>query len=278
MLKLIPILAFALCLCLNAAMAAEHKKKTLGEMEVIALLDLQNEGKPELLIGLTQAQSDKYLKPGALKNSINAFAVRKDGLILLFDTGLGKGGARKGEVLESLAQAGIKPEDVNAVLITHFHGDHIGGLLENGKPVFPKARLLVPKVELEAKGDPKAVDFYQAYGDRAGTFVFGEEIYPGVMGLDARGHTPGHTVFQLESGVGRLLIMGDLVHFANVQMPLPDIAVTYDADAKQAIASRKKYFARAAGDNLAVAGMHLPFPGWGWLKKDGDGFSFKPLD
>ncbi len=278
MLRLIPVLVVIFVVCCSVLMAAEYQKKTLGEMEVIALLDVRNEGKPEILVGLTQAQTDQYLKPGALKNSINAFAVKKGGMTFLFDTGLGKSGARKGEVLESLAQAGIQPGDVDAVFITHFHGDHIGGLLENGKPVFPKARLLVPKVELDSKGGAKAVDFYQAYGGKAGTFEFGEEVYPGIMPLDARGHTPGHTAFKLESGGGRLLIVGDLIHFANVQMPLPEIAVTYDSDPKQAVASRKKYFDLAAGDNLAVAGMHLPFPGWGWLKKDGSGYGFKPLE
>ncbi|MCL2000527.1 MAG: MBL fold metallo-hydrolase [Planctomycetes bacterium] len=278
MFRFIPVLVLVLLTGIGIAMAAEYQKKTIGDMEVIALLDIRNEGNPDLLIGLTQAQADQYLKPRALENSINAFAVRKNGRIFLFDTGLGKSGARKGGTLESLVQAGIKPEDVDVVLITHFHGDHIGGLLENGKPVFSKARLLVPRLELESRGGAEKVDFYQAYGDRAGTFEFGETSYPGIVALEATGHTPGHTVFRLESGSGRLLILGDLVHFGNVQLPLPEIAVTYDSNPNQAILDRKKYFAMAAEENLPVAGMHLPFPGWGWLKKDGTGYEFRPLE
>lgn len=150
------------CIALaSSASAVDARSFQLGDLEVIALQDVATEGNPGLLIGLGQADAEKYLTPGALKNSINAFVVRNDEMTLLFDTGLGTGGARKGDLLESLARAGIQPGDVDAVLITHFHGDHVGGLLKDGEPVFPKARLLVPRVELEARKGA-GIEFYTA--------------------------------------------------------------------------------------------------------------------
>lgn len=261
----------------GAARAADGDSfsRAFGGMEVVALLDAGNRGpdRPELLIGLSQPDRDKYLKPGSMANSINVFVVKMGGKTLMFDTGLGVG---KGQLQGSLAKAGLSPSDIDDVVITHFHGDHVGGLVDNGKPAFPRATLHLGRLEVD-KWDPKGLGFIPVYGDKVKKFELGDEVAPGVKSVAAVGHTPGHTAFLLENGGGRLLIVGDAVHFTNIQLPLPDVAVTYDTDPVQAVAARKKLFDFAVAENLPIAGMHIAFPGMGTLAKEGTGYSMAPV-
>lgn len=278
---IVPACLFALFMLSFAvrAGAADHRAFRFGGMEVIALSDVggarNTQNRPELLIGLDEENAKKYLLPGAMANSINCFLVKKDGKIILFDTGLGAGG--NGLMLDSLAAAGVKPGDVDAVVITHFHGDHIGGLAKDGAAVFPKARLFVPRLEVEqnGKGSERFMPLYSA-----DTVIFesGQEVLPGITSVDARGHTPGHTAFILESAGERLFIIGDLIHFANIQLPLPDVAVTYDSDPEQAIVSRKTLFDRSITENMPIASMHMPFPGVGKFAKQGVGYTFQSAE
>ncbi len=117
-----------------------------------------------------------------------------------------------------------------------------------------------------------------AYGDRLGTFEFGDEILPGFTAVEAVGHTPGHTAFSLKSGGQEILFVGDIVHAAALQFPEPDECAAYDRDKEQAVASRKRLLTLAAENNLPVAGAHIPFPGVGFVKTDGKrGFTFSPV-
>lgn len=269
-----------LCLaCPMRGAAVDHRAFTIGDMEIIALADVDadrgGQNRPELLVGLSGPDAGKYLVPGAMKNSINAFLVKMDGKNILFDTGLGA--AAGGRVAASLAAAGVDPEQIDVVCITHFHPDHVGGLLKEGKPVFATSRLLVPRLEVE-KNAQGASTFLAAYADGLLAFEFGQEVFPGITALDARGHTPGHTAFLLESGGGRLLIVADSIHFPGIQLPLPEVAVTYDSDPAQAVAARRMLFDKAIAEKLPIAAMHIPFPGMGWLGREGTGYAFREME
>lgn len=255
------------------ALAVDCRFIRIGDMEIVALADVDQDARggnrPELLVGLGPEDAARYLVPGAMKNSINAFLLKKDGRNVLFDTGLGA----NGQVWASLEAAGISPDEIDVVCITHFHFDHVGGLMRDGKPAFVKARLYVPRLEKELNGKG-AEGFLAAYADRLEVFEHGDEVLPGVGAVDASGHTPGHTGFLLTSGHDRLFIIADLIHFPGIQLPLPDVAVTYDSDPTAAVAARRRLFDRAVRESLPVAAMHMPFPGVGMLRQDGDGYAF----
>ena len=110
------------------------------------------------------------------------------------------------------------------------------------------------------------------YAGRVHVFEFGDKVMPGVKALDTSGHTPGHTSFMLKSGKDKLLVIGDLIHFSRIQLPLPDVAVRYDVDPAKAVQARKRIFDYACEKNIPMAGMHVPFPGMLKLKKAGTGY------
>lgn len=273
------LLAAALCAGLLFGLtfeagAVEMKRFTSGGMELIALADVDRDqglaNKTELLIGMSDAEK-AALPAGIMANAVNCFIVKVGQDVLLFDTGFG---GDRGHLVKSMAEAGVKPEDVTAVLITHFHPDHIGGLVKGGEAAFPNARLMVPRVEVEAMAQA-AMTFIPAYAGRLHTFEWEHPVSDGVVALEAAGHTPGHTVFELDAGGGKLWILGDLIHFGAIQLPRPEVAVTYDTDPVKAVAARKRIFDMAAERGVTVAAMHLPFPGVGTLSKSGEGYAFE---
>lgn len=261
-------------LVVAAAGASEIHRYNWEGMEVIALADVDSKGeapnKPELLLGLTEAEK-AALPAGIMKNSINCFVVKLPGKTVLFDTGLG---GDHGRLLQSMAEAGLEPDDIAAILITHFHPDHIGGLVKDGKMVFAGAEIHVPRVEAETM-KREAERFIPVYAERVRMFDWDQPVIDGVVARKATGHTPGHTVFEITAGESSLLVLGDLIHFAGVQLPRPEVAVIYDTDPEEAIRSRKAIFDLASDRGITVAAMHLPFPGVGVLKHAGDGYAFE---
>jgi glyoxylase-like metal-dependent hydrolase (beta-lactamase superfamily II) len=237
-------------------------------------------------------QRRKYFTDGKSPSSINVFLLEIKGAerrLYLMDAGFGQLGPGKSDLPEQLRALGAAPGDIDGVLLTHMHTDHIGGLLKDGKRAFPRAAIVVSAPEInywtalagKEPGNPNAAlvkKVLSAYGaDIKTPFVFGEEVLPGVQALDASGHTPGHTVFNLEADGGRLLIIGDLLHAAALQFPLPDECPRYDMDTQAAVKARKRILDLAAERNIPTAGMHIPFPGTGSVNKDGAGYAFAPL-
>lgn len=212
-----------------------------------------------LFLDATDAQIDSLSLKEGVPASVSTFLVEKDGKYMLFDSGVG---APDSKLQEGLKTLGVAPSEIDYIFITHFHGDHIGGMMKDGGPVFTNAEIYASKTEYDAwmkmPEDKKSQveTMMKAYGDRIHMFAFGDTLPCNVIAMDASGHTPGHTVFQ----TGKLLVVGDLMHGAALQLKYPDICATYDMDKKGAIKSRKHYIEYARKNNLVIAGMHLPVP------------------
>lgn len=261
----------------------------VGDFTVIALADVIRDGNTNDLIGYTPEQKAKLTPDGKVKGGVNAFVVKTGDKIILVDTGLGK--TMGGNVAGALQKAGITPDKVNLVILTHMHVDHVSGLVADGKPVFTNAEVWVSAPEKEywydnskMRAAPRgsegsfimARDALDPYGKKVKTFQFGTEIVPGIRSVAAVGHTPGHTAYMVTSGSDKLLIWGDIVHVVEVQFPLPGVAIKYDVDPKTAVETRKQFMKDAADGNYRIAGMHLPFPGVGKVTKSGDGYKWNP--
>ena len=196
-----------------------------------------------------------------IPSSVSCFLMSVNGQDILFDTGLGGGTSL---LTETLAKQGKKPEEIKLIYITHLHGDHIGGMLKNGKAVFPNAEIYLNEMEYVAwMGMPKEKNEKQRkvldlYRDRLHLFHVGDTLPAGIVPIEAYGHTPGHTVFQK----GGVLVIGDLMHGAELQMKHPEYCASYDMDKKKAIESRKRILDYAKKNGLVMAGMHLPAPGF----------------
>lgn len=289
----------------GSALAADSgaaKEFTIGQYTVMPILDRSGEMKIDLFSGPLTPEERAALMPGGVAPaSVNVFVVKGPAGNILIDAGWGASIPGDNLFAERLKSAGLTFEDIDLVLLTHMHSDHIGGLLKGTAPAFPKARVLISGPELQywqtlveqaakpdsknTAPDPKAPPVapadlqgavMNAYGDRLETFQFDDRPAEGFTALSAIGHTPGHTVFLLESDGRKLLFVGDILHAALLQFPQPDENASYDIDPKQAVASRRAVLNMAAEKNLPIAGAHIPFPGTGLVKKDGQGFAFTP--
>lgn len=195
-------------------------------------------------------------------SSIGTFLLNANGEWILFDTGLGA--MRGGQMLNALAAQGLTPDSISAIYLTHFHGDHIGGLVAEGQPVFQQAQVYASQVEytawidnMPAEQNGMQREAMEAYAEQLHLFQFGDTLPHDILAIDAVGHTPGHTVFQC----GDLLVIGDLMHGAALQLAHPEISGNYDMDKAQAAVSRQRILQYAAENHLTMAGMHLPAPG-----------------
>jgi glyoxylase-like metal-dependent hydrolase (beta-lactamase superfamily II) len=264
-----------------SSVAAEDEKNVfhfrMGTWEVTMLSEGQQMGRASILVGASE-EALRVIPEGVFPNAINAFLVRRGEQVLLIDTGLGSA------LFGHLKALGVEPEDVDVVLLTHMHGDHVGGMLRNGARTFPRAEVWVARQERDfwAEREGLAKRVLEAYGKQLRLFepVEGKDVavtgLPGVKGIAAFGHTPGHCAFLLEDGEERLLVWGDLTHAMAVQMPFPQVAVTYDVDAGRAVESRLAILARVVREGIPVAGMHVPFPGIGWVVEEDEGYRFVP--
>jgi glyoxylase-like metal-dependent hydrolase (beta-lactamase superfamily II) len=281
--KLIPVLIFLVAV---AVQGKEEKKTTfnVGSFEVSLLTDGINKGTTDLLIGATPAMISKYAPTGTFDLAINSFMVRANGKTILVDSGMGM------NLLKNLKALKIDAKQVNIILITHMHFDHIGGLLSKGKAVFPNAEIYIAKQELDywtsaaeaAKlPEEKRHNFVQAqevaaaYKDKLHLFTpievgsDKENLFAGFRGLAAFGHTPGHTCYLIESDGEKLLIWGDLAHAMALQMPYPKVGLAFDVDPKKAIAARQKILEYVVKNKIPVAGMHIVPPARGQITKSG---------
>lgn len=270
----------------------------VGDVDIIALSDgsVPVDMHP-LVKGATAAQIDAALQrafqTNPVETSLNAFLVETGSRRVLIDTGAGDffGPGKGGKLVASLAAAGVKPEQIDDILLTHIHTDHSGGLIHAGHVVFPRATVHVGKPDVDfflapanqngVGGYDKAyfqqgtqsITPYQAAGKLA-TFSGRTEVLPGITAIPAPGHTPGHAVYRVESKGESITFVGDLVHVEALQMAQPAITVAFDVDQPAAAKQRIALFGEFAAQRELIAAAHLPFPGIGHVAKDGSGYSF----
>ncbi|MDR1938840.1 MAG: MBL fold metallo-hydrolase [Tannerellaceae bacterium] len=253
-----------------------------GLFEITLLSESQGQGNKGILIDATPEMLQQYAPDGAFPMGTSAYFVKTPDMNILVDAGYGR------NLFGNLQAIGITPEHVDVVLLTHMHGDHIGGMLRDGKPSFPNADVYIARPEhdywaSDSRGQ-QARDVIAAYKDKLHLFQpveIGQESTPlvsGILGIAAYGHTPGHTVYLMESDRAKFLIWGDLAHAMAIQMPYPQVAVTYDVNPKDAVAYRKKILEYVEKNRIPVAGMHIAFPGIGTLTKGETpgGYTFTP--
>lgn len=228
--------------------------------------------------------------------SVNAYLINTGSKLILVDTGAGSLlGDGLGKLVVNLKAAGYQPQQVDEIYLTHMHPDHLGGLTQNGKAAFPNAvvragqqdadfwlsesrlKQAPPKEKASFENVIAALKPYQAAGHFK-TFSNDGELSPGISAFAAHGHTPGHSIYLVESQGKKLLLLGDLIHVAAVQFAHPRVAISFDKDAKAAVAQRLRVFSDSAQRSVLVGEPHLSFPGLGYLNKQGEGYDWVPLE
>ena len=243
---------------------------------------------PEEVQELLQAN---FLPPGKLENGYTQTLLNTGSELVLFDTGNGAGRRPDaGHMRQRLAEAGVPPEAIDVVVITHFHPDHIGGLMEEGAPAFPNARYVIgqaeydfwsPAEKAEAEATARVGKLVQSnvvpVAEKATFVKAGDTVAPGVTAIASHGHTPGHLSFMIESDGRRLLVLGDVANHYVLSVQRPDWHVSFDMDKEAAVAARKQVLGMLAADRIPFVGYHMPYPSTGYIEAVGDGFRYVPV-
>jgi glyoxylase-like metal-dependent hydrolase (beta-lactamase superfamily II) len=210
--------------------------------------------------------------------TVNTYLIESGEHLMLVDAGYADNSPGTGLLLPSLAELGVKPIDIDTVLMTHLHADHDAGLIDRmGAAIFPRAELVLHEDELAFWRDESNLallsegqksDFVlanrvlAAYSDRLRPVRAGE-VAPNVFAVPTPGHTPGHTAWRIASGDDQLLIWGDVIHLPGIQFAIPEASVIYDLDCQAAASARRRVLEMVSADRIPVAGVHLDFPGYG---------------
>jgi glyoxylase-like metal-dependent hydrolase (beta-lactamase superfamily II) len=289
----------------HAQMAMErgYHRYNVGSIEVTAVSDgmWERAHDPNFIKDVSVDQTKAALAASGLPTDFVPIpftpnVVKTGGQIILIDTGTGgqTGGPKAGKFMSHLAAAGVDPGSVNHILISHFHPDHIFGLMTKApenKVVFPNAVVHLPTVESQYWTDPagieklpearrplarRAHEMFSLMKDKVRLFEGNKEVLPGIRSIDSWGHTPGHTSFHVSSGNDQLIVLGDVANIPALFVRNPGWHAAFDQDAAVAEATRRKLFDRAVADKALVAGYHFPFPAAGRIAKDGEGYAFTP--
>ena len=275
----------------------------LGAFEVTALYDGYIDLDSAILKDAKPADIERLLTRSFQKSpnvtSVNGYLVNTGGKLVLIDAGAANlFGATLGRLLANLKAAGYTPEQVDAVLVTHLHADHVGGITADGKMAFPNATVHVDRRESEFwlskthldaapketkaffEGAQSAAAPYVAAG-RWKTYDGDVELVPGIRSMSygrMPGHTPGHAGYLVESAGRKMLVWGDVVHSAAVQFAKPGVTIAFDADPKAARATRGRLYDQAVKERLLIAAAHISFPGLGHIRKEGAGYAWVPVE
>ncbi|CAL1692850.1 hypothetical protein MMB232_03033 [Brevundimonas subvibrioides] len=259
----------------------------IGSLEAISLRDggltVPNDNKV-LGIGRTPEEVAAVLTgagaPGdTISLSIQPLLVRTGERLVLIDTGVGTGmGGAGGKLQASLTAAGVDPAEITEILISHSHGDHVGGLVgADGSLLFPNAVIRIEANEWDfMRANPELKAVSDAILPKVQVFRYGSEVAPGITAVEIAGHTPGHSGFEIVSGAEKLLYIGDAMHSSIISVQKPDWQIQFDNDAPVATASRIALDERAAANNLRLYGYHFPYPGVGRIEKTGDTYRWVP--
>lgn len=302
---LVLLSAVVLALKISAAHADAAQSRTeapaffrlmLGDYEVTVLWD-----------GTAARQLDQIMSEPALVReiyerdhqglptpmSINTFLINTGSNLVLIDSGGGHFvGERAGRLVANLRASGYRPEQIDAILLSHLHPDHCGGLIDGGRRVFANALIHVDRRDLDYwlgaaadKTPTQATMSEQAQAALAPYAAAGmlrpfdgvTALFPGIRALPQPGHTVGHTTYSVESKGQKLLLWGDIIHSVETQFSEPRLTIQFDMNARQAIDSRNRLFAEAAEQGFIVGSAHITFPGLGHVGSDGQVYSWVQL-
>ncbi|MFG1465089.1 MBL fold metallo-hydrolase [Xanthobacter sp. DSM 24535] len=283
----------------NSQMPSAYRYK-VGAFEVTAISDgartmplsdsfVRNQPRDAVNAALKAA----FLTENQITIPFTALVVNTGSKLILIDTGNGPAQGTVGQLQANLKAAGIDPAALDTVVISHFHGDHINGLLTaEGKPAFPAAQVLVPQAEWAFWTDdgimsraPEASkgafqNVRRVFGGLGATpeqYAWDKEILPGLTSVETAGHTPGHTSFVLASGDAALFVQSDVTNIPALFMRNPTWHVMFDMDPAKAQQARVRTYDRLSADRMMVAGFHFPFPGAAHVEKDGAHFRYVPV-
>lgn len=248
------------------------------DTEVWVLKEGGGNGNTGVLVDAPADVLADHAPDGTFPTATNAVLVRRGEEITLIDTGYGR------TIFEQMAALGIAPADIDRVLFTHMHGDHIGGMVADGARAFPNATVELAQKEFDhwkGAGNEAALKIFEAYAgslEMLSPVGITSPMPQGITAIEAYGHTPGHTIFMIRDGNEQLLVWGDLTHAMAVQMPHPEISVRYDTDPDAARESRMAIFKVVAAEGIPVIGMHIPSTAPGTLTPDGaGGYGFRVM-
>lgn len=274
---------------------ADPATRRIGRFQIRTVSDGILKTGLDVLVGLDQDEKERLT---GVKGSdpiflpVNCFMLEIDGNPALIDVGAGTTmGPTLGKLPANLQALGVTPDQIRTILLTHLHPDHSNGLVDaEGRAIYPNAEVIVHQREAEfwldrqekpddperlRRGTEAARFSTRPYRDRMRRVSDGE-VLPGISIRLNAGHTPGHSGWLLQSENDSLLIWGDIVHLASVQVPRPDTALVFDVDQTAARQSRHKVFAWVASERIRVAGAHLEYPGYGHMVRTPDGYAYRP--
>lgn len=279
----------------------------VGDIEVTVATDgarsfplpdtfVTNASKAEVNAALEAA----YMPRDVMTIYFSPILVNTGSKLIVIDTGYGaaaaaKPGSTAGLLQQNLTAAGIDPKSVDTVIISHFHGDHVNGLLDaDNAPAFPNAEILVPAVEYKFWTDDgemarapagRMADLFRdnrkifsgEIKKRLATYEWGKEVAPGILAQGTPGHTPGHTSYVISSGPSKVFVQSDVTNNPALFVRHPRWHAFFDQDADMAEATRRKVYDMLVAEKMLVQGFHYPFPSLGHVEKDGDGYRLVPI-
>lgn len=262
---------------------ARHRRFMLGGFEVTTILAGTNlQPNPHDIFGRNVGQEEfeevsaaHFLSTDESRFWFTPTVINTGSQVILFDTGLNPGG-----ITGALMGAGYEPEQIDTVVITHMHGDHIGGLMDIGAATFPNAAYVTGQVEYDhwaGAGNDGFNRKVRPLADRMTFLAPGQDVAGGITSVEAFGHTPGHMGYHVESDGARLMLFADLANHPVWSLAHPDWEVRFDMDKEAAATSRRRVLDMIATDRIPAIGYHMPFPAIGFVDSREGGFTWVPV-
>lgn len=302
MLSLLCLSAFVSAAASPKAQVPGYQRLLIGDVTVTALYDGHAPVSTQIFTGIDPDLAEQILSadfipdPNSIDMTITAYLIQTQTNLVLVDAGAGQcHGDNAGSLIQNLRAAGYQPKQVDTILITHLHGDHVCGISQKDRRLFTNATVYLAQAEADfwlnqdandealVTAQPSIKMAQQAlapYIKRQRLQTFGPE-QTSISGIDivpTAGHTPGHTVYSVRSQNERLYLWGDLLHNNAIQFPNPEVTLQFDIDADQARATRLALLNTLATQKAWIGGPHLPFPGLGRIRAQGDGYVWVPAN